>query len=97
MENSNLLWEINGYEPIIIFSLEPVARHTRSSLSHDMSHFHYFMESQFGLTDVRASDFTSCKSLLKSQLDVSLLIFRALDWDDNPEFVYKLKTFNCYT
>ena len=69
MKKPNLLWETIGYSPIILFSLEPVMKRFRTSLCHDMSHFHYFLESQFGYTNVRDSDFTSCKSLLKSKLE----------------------------
>ena len=37
-------------------------------MCNDMSHIHYFLESEFGYTDVRQSDFTSCKTLLLSEL-----------------------------
>ena len=76
MEKPNLLWEIIGYDPIILFCLEPVVGHIRTSLSNDMSHFYFFLESQFGYTNVRDSDFKSCKSLLQSQLvDPGLLFY----------------------
>ena len=99
MEKPNLVWETIGYEPIILFSLEPVVRHIRSSLSHDMSHFYYFMESQRGLTDVRDSDFTSCKSLLKSQLDdPGLFFYRTKDVEFTPSgFMSKFKSFDYNT
>ena len=50
----------------------------RKSLCHDMSHFHYFLESQFGYSNVRESDFTNCKSLLKSELEDPGLIFHIM-------------------
>ena len=53
MDNSNLWYETIGYDPIILFSLEPVMKGFRSTLSHDMSHFHYLLESAFGYTNVR--------------------------------------------
>ena len=58
MERPNLVWATIEYSPIILFTLEPTAKGLRTSLSHDISHFHYFMESQFGHKDVRDVDFT---------------------------------------
>ena len=58
MEKPNLLWETIRYTPRILFSLEPKTTSIRSSLSHDISHFHYFFESEFGYTNIRDSDFT---------------------------------------
>ena len=57
MEKPNLLWETIRYCPQILFSTEPTAKSLRSSLCHDISHFQYFLESEFGYTDVRDSDF----------------------------------------
>ena len=48
MEKPNLFWETIEYSPQILFSLEPTMKGFRTSLCHDMSHFHYFIESQFG-------------------------------------------------
>ena len=56
MDKLNLLWEIMSYSPQILFSIEPINRGLRESLCHDLSHFHYFIESEFGLSDVRDSD-----------------------------------------
>ena len=75
MEKPNLFWETIEYAPSILFSLEPVMKGFRTSLCHDMAHFHYFLESQFGYHDVRDSDFTKCKSLLKSELVDPGLLF----------------------
>ena len=75
MEKPNLLWEIIGYCPIILFTLEPTVKGLRTSLSYDMSRFHYFLESQFGFTNVRDSDFTKCKCLLQSKIVVPGLFF----------------------
>ena len=98
MEKSNLIWETIKYSPGILFSLEPVMKGLRTSLSHDMSHFHYFLESQFGYTNVRASDFASCKSLLKSELDnPGLLFYKKHNPDPSSESVFQLKSYNCYT
>ena len=79
MEKPNLLWETIEYSPRILFTLEPVMKSLRTSLCHDMSHFHYFIESQFGFTNVRDSDFTFCKNLLKSELDDPGLLFYITD------------------
>ena len=75
MENSNLWWETIRYFPQILFSIEPAAKSLRSSLLHDISHFHYFLESEFGYTDVRDADFSQCKTLLSSELNESPLLF----------------------
>ena len=75
MEKPNLLWEIMKYCPGILFSIEATQTSLRTSLCRDISHFHYFLESQFGLKNVRDLDFTSCKSLLQSQLDDLGLLF----------------------
>ena len=92
MEKPNLLWETIRFYPKIIFTLEPTSKSLRSSLSHDMSHFHFFMESEFGDTDVRDSDFTSCKTLLQSHLNESgLLFYLTQDYNDMPTF----KSFDC--
>ena len=64
MEKPNLLWETIRYFPHILFNIEPINTGFRRSLFHDLSHFHYFLESEFGFTDVRDSDFMYCKSLL---------------------------------
>ena len=66
MDRSNLIWATIEYSPIILFSLEPTMRGLRGSLGNDMAHFHYFLETQFGYTEIRDSDFSYCKSLLKS-------------------------------
>ena len=58
MEKPNLLWEIIRYCPGILFSIEPAKRGLRSALCHDLSHFHYFLESEMGYTSVRDSDFS---------------------------------------
>ena len=89
MEKPNLLWETIGYDPIILFSLEPVMRGFRTSLSHDISHFYYFLESQFGYTNVRDSDFKSCKILLKSRLVDPGLFFHITR--------NLIKSFDCHT
>ena len=49
----NMLWETIRYFPAILFSIEPTQKGLRKSLCHDMSHFHYFLESQFGYSNVR--------------------------------------------
>ena len=48
IEIPNLLWETIGYSPRILFILEPTNKRLKTSLSHDMSRFHYFLESEFG-------------------------------------------------
>ena len=58
MDRSNLVWESLRFYPQNLFALEPTSKSLRSSLCHDMSHFYYFLESEFGYTDVRDSDFT---------------------------------------
>ena len=58
MENSNLWWETIRFDPIILFSLEATSKGLRSIMCNDMSHIHYFLESEFGYTDVRDSDIT---------------------------------------
>ena len=68
MERPNLIWETIRFSPVILFSLEPTGKNLRKSLTHDMSHFHYFLESEFGMVNVRDSDFKECKVLLASQL-----------------------------
>ena len=55
-----------------------------------MSHFHYFLESQFGYSNVRDSDFIYCKSLLISELLGSGLLFHL-------HFGHTLKSFDCNT
>ena len=91
MENSNLWWETISYDPIILFSLEPVMQGFRASLTHDLSHFHYFLESLFGYTNVRDLDFTSCKRFLKSELvDPGLLFYIEVK-------AKKIKSFDCNT
>ena len=62
--NPNLLWETITYSPGILFSIEATMKGLRKSLCHDMSHFHFLLESQFRYSKVRDSDFTFCKSLL---------------------------------
>ena len=97
MDKPNLLWEITGYDPIILFSLEPVKRGFRTSLSHDISRFHYFLESQFGCKNVRDLDFTSCKSLLKSRFDLGMLFHIKSTFDGESNKVSQLKAFDCNT
>ena len=75
MEKPNLMWEIIRFFPQILYTIEPTEKRLRKALCHDMSHFHYFLESEFGCTEVRDSDFTSCKSLLQSQLVHPSLFF----------------------
>ena len=58
MEKPNLIWLTITYSPGILFSIEATSTGLRTSLCHDMSHFQYFLESQFGYTNVRDSDFT---------------------------------------
>ena len=58
MDNSNLIWETVRFFPQILFTLEPTMTGLRATLSNDMSHFHYFLESAYGCTDVRDLDFT---------------------------------------
>ena len=67
MDNPNLLWLTITYCPEMFFSIEVTVKGLRKLLCHDMSHFHYFLESQFGHSNVRDSDFIHCKSLLKSK------------------------------
>ena len=63
-----------------------------------MSHFHYFLESQFGFTNVRDADFTYCKNLLNYHLvDPESLYYMTSNQDDDPEFVIQIRSFNCYT
>ena len=98
MDRPNLVWLTIEYDPIILFSIEPVMKGLRMSLCHDMSHFHYFLESQFGLTNVRHSDFTTCKSLLKSRLEDPGLFFY-MTKNTNPDirgavFVKQFKSFD---
>ena len=75
MDKPNLVWLTIEYCPRILFTLESVVKSMRTSLCHDMAHFHYFLESQFGYTNVRDVDFTHCKSLLKSELVDNGLLF----------------------
>ena len=75
MEKPNLLWETITYRPGILYTIEVTSKGLRTALCHDLSHVHYFLESQYGLTNIRDSDFKCCKSLLKSELDNSRLLF----------------------
>ena len=61
MENHNLLWEILPYCPWILFSIEPTRKRVQKLLGKKklhLSHFYYFLESEFGYTNIRDSDFT---------------------------------------
>ena len=58
MEKPNLIWETITYSPGILYTIEATSKGLRTSLCHDMSRFHFFLESQFGYTNVRESDFT---------------------------------------
>ena len=58
LEKPNLLWETIRFSPEIMFTLEPISKGIRSSLGYDMSHFHYFLESECGYINVRDADFT---------------------------------------
>ena len=75
MEKPNLLWEIIRFFPNILYSIEPTEKSIRKALSHDIAHFHYFLETEFGYTDVRDADFSQCKTLLSSELNESPLLF----------------------
>ena len=99
MEKPNLLWKTITYCPGILFALEATSTGLRTSLCHDLSHVHYFLESQFRFTHVRDSDFKCCKNLLKSELVDSGLLFymTLLNPHSSPEFVSQLKSFDCYT
>ena len=100
MDKPNLLWECITYCPGILFTLEAIKTGLRTSLCYDISHFHYFLESQFGFTNVRDSDFIDCKKLLKIEiLDVysGLFFYMTQNSDDLPEFVPAVKSFNCNT
>ena len=66
----------------------------RESLCHDMSHFHFFLESQLGYSNVRDSDFKYCKSLLRSELFDPRLIFHV---DTNMHGIPSLKSYDCNT
>ena len=62
----------NEYSPLILFSLEPCNRSLRRSVSHDISHFHYFLESEFGEENVRGgltSQALECDFDVLAQLD----------------------------
>ena len=95
MERPNLVWATIEYSPRILFTLEPVMKSLRTSLCYDMAHFHYFLESQFGFKNVRDSDFSYCKSLLKSE--IVKLMFHITKKYSEPGFVPQLKSFDCYT
>ena len=75
MEKPNLLWETIEYSPIMLFTIEATQTGLRKSLCHDMSHFYYFLEAQFGYTNIRELDFTYSKTLLKSELVNPRLLF----------------------
>ena len=97
MEKPNLLWECITYEPKILFNIEATNGSLRTSLCHDMSHFHYFLESQFGYENIRDSDFAYCKSLLKTEIlenDPRLfqIAMNVRNW--LKPFI---RTFDCYT
>ena len=92
MEKPNLLWETIRYSPQILFNIEPIKRGFRRSLCNDLSHFHYFLESELGFTNIRDIDFTHCKSLLQSQLLDPGLLFHM-----ETGFGYGLKSFDCKT
>ena len=66
----------------------------RKSLCHDMSHFHFFLESQLGYSNVRDSDFKYCKSLLKSELVDPALIFHVTT---GRAYIPILKSYDCNT
>ena len=57
MENPNLLWETIKFFPQILYTIEPAKNCIRKALCHDMCHFHYFLESEFGYKDIRDLDF----------------------------------------
>ena len=98
MEKPNLLWETIRYSPVILYTLDTVMKGLRSSLFNDMSHFHYFLESEFGCTNVRDSDFTYCKSLLISELfGPGLLFYHKQTGEDVRSFEYNFKSFDCNT
>ena len=63
----------------------------------DVSHIHYFLESEFGYTDVRQSDLPSCKTLLKSQSDNRGFLFYFYDNRTLNLLVSQLKSFDCST
>ena len=56
MENPNLLWLILTYDPSILYALESTNKGLQKLLFGDLSHFHYFLESQFRLEHVRDLD-----------------------------------------
>ena len=89
MDNPNLIWLTITYCPEIVFSIEATVKGLRKLLCHDMSHFHYFLESQFGYSNVRDSDFIHCKNLLKSVLVDTGLLFEIRKSG--------LKSFDCNT
>ena len=96
MEKPNLLWEIIRFFPEILFSLEPTSKTLRTSLCHDLSHLHFFLESEFGYTSVRDSDFTYCKSLLISELYDPGLLFRIKSNElEGDETKRQLISFDC--
>ena len=90
----NLLWETITYFPDNLFIIEATVKGLRKSLCYDMSHFHFFLESQFGYSNVRDSDFTHCKSFLKSELDNLGLIFLLMK---NMKGIPSLKSYDCNT
>ena len=94
MDNPNLLWLTITYCPEIVFSIEATAKGLRKLLCHDMSHFYYFHESQFGHKNVRGSDFKYCKSLLKSELVDPALIFHVTT---GRAYIPILKSYDCNT
>ena len=92
--NPNLLWETITYSPVILFSIEPTQKGLRKSICHDISRFHYFLESQFGYSNVRGSDFTYCKSLLKTEIleaDPGLLFYMTENFRDRRGFKPQLR------
>ena len=64
MEKPNLLWEIIRYSPQILFIIETTKNLLRKHLSRDISRIHYFLESEFGYSNIRFTDYAYCKNLL---------------------------------
>ena len=85
------MWDIIKFFPQILYTIEPTNNRLRKALCNDMSHFHYFFESELGYTDVRDLDFRKCKSLLQSHLTHSPLLFYFTNYRRIKGFVRQLK------
>ena len=52
-----LAWEIIGFSPEILYILEATSSVLQTSFNYDLSYFHYFLEQNYELCDIRSNDY----------------------------------------